>query len=187
MPEENADDIKITEDEAESLLADAVAESESSDTDDDTDQQSRLAQLQRDVDKWKGLARKHEGRARENASAVTQSKTLQQQLDEMKSQLAERDASEVERNGKLALSGVHTRLAEAGITRSDVAGLLDLVDPTGLLADGQPDDEAIDKLANSLLKVAGRASPDPDQGKHGGNAPMDMNAIIRRAAGVTTS
>lgn len=173
-------DLGISEEDAQALLADAVQEGSGTGTED------RIAGLERDLAKWRDLARKHEGRARQNAAAVTEAKTLQQQIDELRGELTTERESQVERGGKLALAQVHTRLAEAGITRADVAGLLELVDPKGLLADGQPDDKAIDRLASSLLKVAGRASPDPDQGRKGGNGPVDMNTLIRRAAGVTT-
>lgn len=180
------DDLGISEADAQALLADSTDQSGTSDTDSDDGSSKRIADLEREAAKWRELARKHEGRAKQNAAAATESKTLQQQLDELRGQFSERDAADLERNGKLALSQVHTRLAESGITRADVAGLLELVDPQGLLADGQPDDKAVEKLASSLLKVAGRASPDPDQGKRGGSAPADMNTLIRRAAGVIT-
>jgi len=156
------------------------------DTGDATDWQAKVTALEAEAEKWRTLARKHEGRAKENATAASRTKTVEEQLDELRSQLAQRDIADVERSARLALTQVRTRLAEAGIRGADASGLLELVNGTALLADGEPDEKAIDKLATSLTRIAGRASPDPDQGRKGGSGPPDMNTLIRRAAGVGT-
>jgi hypothetical protein len=116
--------------------------------------------------------------------AANQSKPLQEQLDALTAQLAAREAADVEKNGRLALAQVHTLLADNGIKREDVKGVLDRFDPVQLLADGQPDEKAIGEFATALSRVAGRAAPDFDQGKKGGE-PSDMNSMIRRMAGRT--
>jgi hypothetical protein len=163
------------------------ADSQGSGTDTAPDATDELARLKADLDKWKSLARRHEGRAKENAQAAAKAKTVEDQIAELRSQLAERDVADVERNGRMAMTQVHAALAEAGIKKADAAEFLDLVDPTILLTDGQPDDKAITKLADSVKKLAGRITPDFDQGRKGGTAPPNMNDLIRRAAGVRTN
>jgi hypothetical protein len=116
--------------------------------------------------------------ARDNAT-----KPLQNQLDELRKSLSDRDSKDVERNGKLALAAVHTLLAEAGINKSDVADVLEPFDPKRLLKDGEPDDKAIEKFARGLSKVAGRITPDLDQGQGGsGDSPQTMGDVMRQMA-----
>ncbi|GGM75566.1 hypothetical protein GCM10012275_52830 [Longimycelium tulufanense] len=129
-----------------------------------------------------GHARKWETRAKENRQAAEQLPTVQQQLDDLRNALSERDLRDVERSQRLALAALHTQLAEAGLRKDDVAPLLEHVDALRLLKGGDPDEQAIAALATSLTKVAGRPTPDPDQGAKG-ETPTDMNALIRRAAG----
>lgn len=115
---------------------------------------------------------------------ATKTKTVEDQLAELRKQLTDRDVADVEKNGRLALTQVKAQVVGAGFKSEDVAGLFDHIDPMSLLTDGEPDDKAIEKLARSLTKVAGKASPDPDQGRRGAGGPVDMNTLIRRAAGV---
>lgn len=171
----DSETLPISDEDAEKLLSDA--QDSSSDTEDTTDWKA-------EAEKYKALARKHEGRAKENAQAAQAKKTVEQQLEELRGELGERDKRETERNGRLALAQLNTRLAEAGIKRDDVAGLLKRIKPADLLADGEPDEGAIAELADEFKKITGRATPDPDQGRKGGKAPLDMNQLIRRAAGV---
>lgn len=155
------------------------------DTADSTDWKAKLAKAEADAEKWRTLARKHESRAKDNADAASKAKTVEEQLSELRKAMADRDVVDLQRNGRLALAQVKTRLAEAGLSRDDMSGVFDLIDPTTLLVDGEPDEKAIDKLAKSLTKVAGRTTPDRDQGQGRGSAgPVDMNTLIRRAAGV---
>jgi hypothetical protein len=160
---------------------------QNTDTDKGSDGKNWEAEVQRlnkEAEKWRSLARKHEGRAKENADAAAKAKSVEDQIAELRSQLAERDVADVERNGRMAMTQIHAALAEAGIKKADAAGFLELVDPTTLLTDGQPDEKAIGKLAESVKKLAGRVTPDFDQGRKGGTAPPNMNDLIRRAAGV---
>lgn len=150
------------------------------------DWEARAKQAEAEAEKWKTQSRKHEGRAKENADAAAQAKSVEQQLEDLRKQLTERDTKEAERAGREAVTRVYARLAESGFARKDVEGLLALINPSSLLVDGEPDDKAIDKLAESLVKVAGRATPDGDQGKKSSAAPADMNTLIRRAVGVVT-
>lgn len=150
---------------------------------DGTDYKALAEKAQADAAKWQALSRKHEDRAKANAEAAAGAKTVEQQLEELRKQNAERDVADVVRTGRMAMTQVQAQLAENGFTRDDVAGLLELVDPVSLLKDGEPDESAIKKLTESLIKVGGRTTPDPDQGRRGGKAPADMNSLIRRAAG----
>lgn len=190
MSDENAteasaevDDLGLTDAEAQQLLAAAV---ERGDAEPAATASSDEPDWKAEAEKWKGLARKHEDRARQNAQAATKARTVEQQLEELRSQLAERDQREQERSGRLAMAQLDAQLAKAGIERDDVAGLLKRIKATDLLKDGEPDESAIGELAESLKKIAGRATPDPDQGAKGGKAPLDMNQLIRRAAGITS-
>jgi hypothetical protein len=131
-----------------------------------------------EAQKWQALARKHEGQAKGQAKAV---KTVQEQMDDLRKQMADQATRDLERAGKTATAQLRAVLAEQGIKADDVADLLP--DPVRLLKDGEPDDKAITKFAGALAKVAGRPTPDPDQGRRSDDTPTDMNALIRRAAG----
>lgn len=179
--EVSSSDLGLTEAEAKQLLANyPQGNTESADT-----ASSGEPDWKAEAEKWRTLARKHEDRAKQNAQAATKAKTVEQQVADLQRQLAERDTRDVERSGRLAMSRLDAQLAKAGIERDDVQGLLKRIKGTDLLKDGEPDDTAIGELAESLKKIAGRATPDPDQGAKGGKAPLDMNQLIRRAAGVS--
>lgn len=175
----DTDDTGLDDHEAQQLLADALAEE--SDTETGTDSQDWKAEAERlaaELKKWQHTARRNE------QSAKNAQKSVQDQLADLRRQIEERDEAYTEANAKRAMSQVHTRLATAGIKPEDVKGLLGRIDARNLLKDGQPDDDAINDLATSLTKVAGRVTPDHDQGRKGGSAPPNMNDLIRRAAGV---
>jgi len=174
-----ADGLDITDDDAAKLLDDATPDKGAAATFSQADVERIVSdRLSRERKKYADY-----GDLKKQAAAA---KTVEQQLEEVRAQIGERDKRDTERNGRLALSQLNTRLAEAGIKRDDVAGLIKRISPTDLLAEGEPNDEAIGELADSLVKIAGRATPDPDQGQKGGKAPLDMNQLIRRAAGVTS-
>jgi len=129
-------------------------------------------------------ARTWEQRAKDNKGAADQAKTLQQQVEEMQQEQAARDARDAKRAERLAMADVRAGLVEVGIKTDDVKELLDELDPTRLLKDGEPDDKAVARIVGALRKAAGRATADPDQGKSGGKGPADMNALIRRGVGL---
>lgn len=171
-----------SDDDAQRLLADAL-NSDGGDDDTSAEFATKMAQLEKEAAKWQALARKHESRAKQNADAASKAKTVEEQLADLRRQIADRDIADVQRNGRMAMTQVQAKLAEAGFSRDDVSGLLELIDPVTLLADSEPDDAAIEKLTKSLIKVAGRTTPDLDQGRRGGDAPTDMNAFLRKMAG----
>lgn len=116
-------------------------------------------------------------------AAADASKPLGDQVSKLQKDLAARDAKDAERNGKLALSTVHALLAEQGIRKDDVKDVLDRFDPKSLLKDGEPDDDAITTFARGLARVAGRTTPDPDQGQGGsGSSPQTMGDFMRQMA-----
>lgn len=171
---------------AEAILAEAVTESDDSADDDQVDVdklRKDLDKARKDVEKWQSLSRKNQERARENADAASRAKSVEEQLSELRQQLSDRDVADVERSSRIAMSQLQAALAEQGFRKEDVDGLLDQIDGVRLLNQGEPDPEAIQRIAGSLTRVAGRATPDHDQGRRGDDAPTDMNAFIRRAAG----
>ncbi len=162
------------------------SKSGASDTGDQTDWKAQAEKAAADAEKWRTLARKHESRAKDNADAASKAQTVEEQLEGLRKVMADRDIADVKRNERLALAQVKTQVASAGFKPGDVADLFAAIDPSFLLTDGEPDEKSIEKLARSITKAAGRASPDPDQGRKGGDGPVDMNTLIRRAAGVIT-
>ena len=198
MPEDTSttttSDTSTEDAEAAGLLHDAV-HGQQTDTDADagsTDNQTgatgddQVSRLQAELDSWKRLARKHETRAKENAAAAKAKQSVEDRIAELERELADRNVADLEHRGRLAREKVTSALAEAGVRREDVQAFLDMVDPVStLLKDGEPNEEAITALTESLKRLAGRVRPDPDQGRSGGNAPVsDMNALIRKHAGV---
>lgn len=154
------------------------------DTADVTDWKAAAEKAQADAEKYKALSRKHEDRAKSNAEAASKAKTVEEQLEEMRKVFAERDLADVKKAGRLARTQVEAKVAESGFSASDVAPLLDRIDPGSLLKDGEPDPKEIAAVVASLIKAGGRTTPDRDQGKRGGDGPLDMNALIRRRAGI---
>jgi len=164
----------------ETVVENQASESQA-DTADSTDWKSAAAKAQAEAEKWRTLAKKHETRAKDNFEAASKAKTVEEQLSELRKTMADRDVADLQRNGRLALAQVKTRLAEAGLS----GDALDFIEPSRLLVDGEPDEKEVERLAKSLIKQAGRTTPDRDQGKGRGDAgPVDMNTLIRRAAGV---
>ena len=128
-------------------------------------------------------SRTWEQRAKDNKGAAEAAKTLEQQVADLQQAMAERDLADIDRNSKLALTQVKALLAEKGVRAEDVVPLLEHIDATRLLADGDVDDKAVKRLAESLGRAAGRPAPDPDQGRTSGGMPADMNSMLRHMAG----
>jgi hypothetical protein len=132
------------------------------------------------------IAAKKYGDYAELKEQASKAKSVEDQLSELRKAMADRDVADMQRNGRLAVAQVQAKLAEAGLSANDMTGLFDLIDPVALLKDGEPDEAAITKLAKSLVRVAGRTTPDRDQGRRGGDGPVDMNQLIRRSVGINT-
>lgn len=131
------------------------------------------------VRKKLGHARTWEERATKNVDAAKKLPTLEQQLQQLQGQMSERDARDVDRAGRMALTQIRSGLAEAGIRTDEVKDLLAEIDTKRLLKDGEPDDEAVNRIVTALSRTAGRPTPDPDQGARGGDGPSDMNSLMR--------
>jgi hypothetical protein len=173
------------EDDRETVDA-AVGSEESADDSDLEELRQVMAELRLRPEQIAGRLKAAKDWERKAKHANAQSKGVDQQLADLREQLAERDAVDIERAGRLAMAQVRSGLATEGVKVEDVAAVLDLVDPAStLLKNGDPDDAAIAKLVASLSKVSGQVRPDPDQGKRSGQAPVSMNDLIRRARGIT--
>ena len=133
-----------------------------------------------EVKKKLGHARTWEKRATDNVEAAKQLPTLQQQLDQLKQEMSERDVRDVERSGRMAMTQVRSALAESGVRVDDVKDLLAEIDPARLLKDGEPNDEAINRVVGALCRTAGRPTADPDQGRGSTSSPSDMNTLFRQ-------
>lgn len=114
-------------------------------------------------------SREWERRSKANADAAKANQTLQQQLDQIRKEQADRDAADVEREMRIGRKSLRAELIELGVDQRDADDALELVDLSKILKDNVADDKAITDTAKRLAKVAGRATPDQDQGQGGGN------------------
>jgi hypothetical protein len=120
-------------------------------------------------------AREWEKRSKANADAARSAQTLQQQLDAVTTTLAERDTADIERELRTARKSLRAELIELGIESADADDAIELVDLAKVLKDNVADDKLITATAKRLAKVAGRATPDRDQGQ-GGNGQQSQGA-----------
>lgn len=136
------------------------------------------------VEKWKAHSRKHENAAK---SAIKRAADLEKERDELRDSKSATEAQIGEMNQDVAKARLESRLARAGMDEESVKGLLGVIDPNRLMADGKPSDEAINAFAESFgkyLKAGSTPPPDPDAGRRdsGGEDKPDMNRLLRRAA-----
>ena len=187
MSEDSADvDTDDGDDEDHSEAQAALAAAANADKSDSDDAARRVAELERELNEWKSHARKHEDNFKKVSSQLRTSKSDKDRLAELEQAVNAANEDRLNERKFNALTQVQLRLAEAGIRSEDVASILEGYDASALLEGGKPNNAAIERLAKSLIKVAGRSTPDPDQGRRGGDGPVDMNTLIRRAAGVIT-
>jgi hypothetical protein len=125
-------------------------------------------------------ARTWEKRAKDNRDAQNRSQTLEQQLQQMRDQLAEREAADLIASEQTAVTALRAELASLGMDRTDIADAIEFVDTSRLLDKGRPDDKAIETIAAKLARVAGRPQPDRDQGANGQSGPASMNDWVRQ-------
>lgn len=150
---------------------------------DTTDWKALAAAAQADAEKWKSQSRKHEDRAKANADAASKAKTVEEQLAELQQRLSDRDTADTQKTVALAGEKLAAKLVRAGLSDADATVIAGNVDASRLVKDGSPDTKAINELAAALAKVAGRPTPDLDQGRKSDSPPPDMNTLIRQAAG----
>lgn len=137
------------------------------------------AALAAEVDKWKALAQKHEGRAKANAEAAKELENVKlaalsdtEKAVELARQQARSEAF-TEIGGQLVELAFTAATAGRGI---DVAALLDGVDRTRFLTeDGRADQEAINAWVDRIVpKPEVNVFPDLGQGARGASA-MALN------------
>lgn len=126
---------------------------------------------------------KAKAKAADEAGKANQ--TLEEKLEALQREQAERDAAAVQEKADLAAERLHAKLVRGGLSDDDATALVGTIDSLRLLSDGKPDTDEIEKVAKTLTKIGTRASADPDQGKGGGGSPPSMNDMIRAAAGRT--
>lgn len=147
--------------------------------------------LTAEVERWKTLARKHEDRAKANASAAKELETLRQQTmsdTEKAIALAKAEArTETMREVASRVVDAEVRAAVAG-RNIDAEALLDGLDRTRFVTDdGEPDRDAISQWVDRIApKPTEPAFPDLGQGaRSNGNGPADpLLATVQRIAGV---
>lgn len=147
----------------------------------------QVSDLEADRDHWKSTSRKHEDQAKKNRDDARAKQTVEEQLEGLRRDIADRDAADIASRAEMAAEKLHAKLVRGSLSDDDATALVGLIDPTRLLVDGKPDPGEIDKVAKSLTKTVARPAPDPDQGRRGGAPPRDMNQLFRDAArgGVT--
>ena len=143
--------------------------------------ESRLARERKKFADYDELKKK--ASAADKATKAAQ--TTEEKLEQLRSDLAERDAAQVQERADQASDKLHAKLIRGGLTDEDATALVGTIDPLRLLEDGKPSSAEIDKLAKTLTKIGTRQQPDPDQGRQGGTAAPSMNQMIREAAGRT--
>lgn len=142
-----------------------------------------------EAEKWAGLARKHEERAKGNAAAAKElEKFRAASMSEQEKAVAE--AEQRGRSAALASSGARLaraefRAAAAGqVDKDTLDGFLEYADLSKFVGDdGEPDDKAITAAVKKL--GGGTASTSFDGGaRTTAGKPADMNSLIRRQAGL---
>jgi hypothetical protein len=129
-----------------------------------------------------GHARTWEKRAKDNGTAAQRAQTLEQQLEQLRQESADRDLRDLARATRTATTELRAQLVGMGLDESDAREAIDLIDKDQLIKDGEPDDQAITKAAKRLARVAGRVTPDRDQGAGGqnnGTGQLSMGDWVR--------
>lgn len=153
---------------------------------------------------WKQQARKHESTVKEfgkrygdyeslkerasqyDALLATTQTDQERAVTQARKEAAEAARAEAQREfgGQLVAARLQSALA-GRLADEQIESLLEGVDPTRFLTDaGSVDAEKVTKWAD---RVAPKRSADLGQGQRGAHGrPLDMNALIRKQAGVTT-
>jgi hypothetical protein len=115
-----------------------------------------------------GNARTWEKRAKENREGAQKASSLEQQLEELRREQADRDLRDLARATRTATTELRAELVGLGLSDADAREAIELIDKDQLIKDGEPDEKAISTVAKRLAKVSGRVTPDRDQGQGGG-------------------
>jgi hypothetical protein len=151
---------------------------------------TEVTDWQAEADKWKALARKHEGQAKANATAAKElAQFRQSQMTETEKAVAEAEA----RGRTAALTATGSRLAKAEL-RAAAAGTVDKATLDGFLEyadlskfvgdDGEPNTKAIEAAVKKLGGEPATTNFDGGARTTAGK-PTDMNSLIRRSAGLS--
>jgi hypothetical protein len=127
-------------------------------------------------------SRQWETRAKANKTAADKASTLEQQIETMRTEMAERDQRDLERTMRTAGTDLRAALVDLGMTRTDAQDAVEDVDLSRFLTDGDLDSKKIEAAAKRLARVAGRVAPDRDQGAGndgGGTGKRTMNDWVR--------
>jgi hypothetical protein len=154
--------------------------------------EDRLKALEAERDKWQGLSRKNETRAKENADKAKRFDELQEASKSEVEKAADRAKQAEDRVTGLVQRAVRAEVralaAEKFADPSDAAAFLNLGE--FVADDGDIDSKGIEKALTDLLKAKphlGKPSGPPSfdaGGRTTAGAPKDMNSLIRQAAGL---
>lgn len=155
----------------------------------DTGAATETVDWKAEAEKYKALMRKHEERAKANASAASElDKVRKAQMSETEKAVADaKQAGRTEAQQAVAgrLARAEFRAAAAGRVEKDTLdGFLEYADLSKFVGDdGEPDGKAIDAVVKRL--AGPQRAPDFDGGARttAGKA-TDMNTLIRQKAGM---
>lgn len=142
---------------------------------------------QAEADKWKALARKHEGSAKANADAAKRLAEIEEanksEVEKAVEAARKEGTSEALRSLAPRLVAAEFRIAAAGrLTTEQVAEFLEDLDLTRYLTDdGEVDTDRVAKKVEALAPA--RTAPSFGGGPRASAPVTDMNQLIRRAAG----
>lgn len=152
--------------------------------------EERLAALEAERDKWQGLSRKNEERAKANAEKAKRFDDLEAASKSEAEKLAERAKAAEDRNASLtqraARAEVKALAASTFADPSDAAAFLNLAEYVG--DDGDIDSKGIESALADLLKrkphLAKEAAPPSFDGgaRRTADKPTSMNDLIRQKA-----
>jgi hypothetical protein len=141
-----------------------------------------------DAEKWKALARKHEGEAKRHAKELEALKA-QTMTDQEKAVAAARDegakGAMVTAGKRVALAEFKSAAATAGLDKSQVDGLLSLAGDLAQFVNPDTGDVDDKGIAAAIAAAGGKkAGASYDGGARGTAAPAtSIDAMIRTAAG----
>lgn len=143
-----------------------------------------------EAEKWSALARKHEERAKTNATAAKElDKVRAAAMTETEKAVAAAKAdglTEAARAAapRLVRAELRAAAAESGLSKDALAGFLEYADLSKFVTEtGEPDDKAI---AAAVKRLGGGKPTDFDGGTRTPAAkPTDMNSLIRHGAGLS--
>lgn len=136
-------------------------------------------QLKAEVDKWKAMARKHEGSAKSNADAAKRLADLEESQKTEQQKLEDRAIKAEKELAAQTLSSTRLHVALTKQLPAELAVRLQGDTEEEMAADA-------DKLLELMKPAGGATRPDLGQGARGGGSPAgagDMNTLIRQAAG----